>query len=103
MTYQLRDGRIIDESDPGYQQYKELTRAHKKYSLEKIAQELGISKGEVADFILMRAHILRQRALKRVKLCLDKGYSIKEIRAATGYTTKRIKDCISIIEDGEKD
>lgn len=101
MTYQLRDGRIIDESDPKYLQYKELTS--KKYSIEKIAQELGISKGEVADFILMRAHILRQRALKRVKLCLDKGYSIKEIRAATGYTTKRIKDCISIIEDGEKD
>lgn len=101
MTYQLHDGRIIDESDPKYLQYKELTR--KKYSIEKIAQELGISKGEVADFILMRAHILQQRALKRVKLCLDKGYSIKEIRAATGYTTKRIKDCISIIEDGEKD
>nr|DAT69377.1 MAG TPA: Protein of unknown function (DUF1670) [Caudoviricetes sp.] len=101
MTYQLRDGRIIDESDPKYLQYKELT--NKKYSIEKIAQELGISEGEVADFILMQAHILRQRALKRVKLCLDKGYSIKEIRAATGYTTKRIKDCISIIEDGEKD
>ena len=101
MTYQLRDSRIIDESDPKYLQYKELT--NKKYSIEKIAQELGISEGEVADFILMQAHILRQRALKRVKLCLDKGYSIKEIRAATGYTTKRIKDCISIIEDGEKD
>lgn len=103
MTYQLRDGRIIDESDPKYLQYKELTRAHKKYSLEKIAQEMGIPVSEVADYTCMSACMDWQRALKRVKLCLDKGYSIKEIRAVTGYTTRRIKACINYIEDGEKD
>lgn len=103
MTYQLQDGRIIDESDPGYQQYKELTRAHKRYSLEKIAQEMGIPVSEVADYTRMSVCMGWQRALKRVKLCLDKGYSIKEIRAVTGYTTRRIKACINYIEDSEKD
>ena len=71
MTYQLQDGRIIDESDPGYQQYKELTRAHKRYSLEKIAQEMGIPVNEVANYTRMSVCMGWQRALKRVKLYLD--------------------------------
>ena len=98
----MHDGRVIDESDPGYQQYKELARSRKRYSLEKIAQELSIPVGEVADYAHASVCMRWQRALKQVKLCLDKGYSIKEIRAVTGYTTKRIKACINFIDDSKK-